>query len=96
MEAGFDRAWPSIRDSNVSTLITSAILFWFGSTFGASLVAGFAITLMIGVFVGLFTSIVVTRTFLRFVLYVFPNIPLWWYGVNSLPQRDKSYSPVAD
>lgn len=96
MEAGFDRAWPSIRDSNISTLITSAILFWFGSTFGASLVAGFAITLMIGVFVGLFTSIVVTRTFLRFVLYVFPNIPLWWYGVNSLPQRDKSYSPVAD
>jgi len=96
VETGFERAWPSIRDSNVSTLITSAILFWFGSTFGASLVAGFAITLMIGVFVGLFTSVVVTRTFLRVVLDVFPNIPLWWYGVNSLPQREKSLSPVAD
>lgn len=96
VEAGFDRAWPSIRDSNISTLITSLILLWFGSTFGASIVAGFAITLMIGVLVGLFTSVVVTRTFLRFTLDVFPNIGLWWYGVGSILRRDKSFAPSAE
>lgn len=96
VEAGFDRAWPSIRDSNISTFITSIILAIFGSSFGASIVFGFAITLMIGVVVGLFTSVIVTRTFLRFVLDVFPNIGLWWYGVRSLPRRDKSYAPTAE
>jgi preprotein translocase subunit SecD len=97
IEAGFERAWPSIRDSNVSTLITSVILLWFGSSFGASIVAGFAITLMIGVLVGLFTSILVTRTFLRVVYDVFPNLGLWWYGVGSMPRRrDKSYAPTAE
>lgn len=96
IEAGFDRAWPSIRDSNISTLITSLILLWFGSTFGASIVAGFAITLMIGVLVGLFTSVVVTRTFLRFTLDLFPNIGLWWYGVGSILRRGKSFAPTAE
>jgi preprotein translocase subunit SecD len=65
VDIGFDRAWPSIRDSNISTLITCAILFWFGSAFGASIVKGFAITLALGVLVSLFTSIRVTRTFLQ-------------------------------
>ncbi len=67
MEAGFSRAWTSIRDSNLSTLLTCAILFWFGSNFGASIVKGFAITLALGVIVNLFTAIIVTRTFIRFV-----------------------------
>lgn len=97
IEAGFERAWPSIRDSNASTLITSLILLWFGSSFGASIVAGFAITLMIGVLVGLFTSVFVTRTFLRVVYDLFPNIGLWWYGVNNMPRRsNKSYAPTAE
>lgn len=96
VEAGFDRAWPSIRDSNISTFITSIILLVFGSTYGASIVAGFAITLMIGVVIGLFTSVFVTRTFLRVVLDLFPNISLWWYGVGSLPRRDKSLAPTAE
>jgi preprotein translocase subunit SecD len=61
---GFHRAWPSIRDSNFSTLITCVILFWFGNTFGAATVKGFAITLAIGVLVSLFSAITVTRTFL--------------------------------
>ncbi|HEY0068387.1 MAG TPA: protein translocase subunit SecD [Chloroflexia bacterium] len=69
VEAGFDHAWPSIRDSNVSTLITCAILYWFGSTFGgASIIKGFALTLAIGVIVSLFTAITVTRTFLRAIV----------------------------
>jgi len=68
LEAGFDRAWPSIRDSNISTMITCAILYWFGSNFGASLVMGFALTLFIGVVVSMFTAILVTRTFLRLAM----------------------------
>jgi preprotein translocase subunit SecD len=65
---GWERAWPSIRDSNLSTLITSAILFWFGSTFGASIVKGFSLTLAIGVLVSMFTAITATRTFLHLML----------------------------
>lgn len=68
IDAGWKRAWPSIRDSNISTLITCAILFWFGSTYGASMVKGFSLTLAIGVAVSLFTAIVVTRTFLHLIL----------------------------
>jgi preprotein translocase subunit SecD len=68
VETGFHRAWPSIRDSNVSTLITCAILFWFGNTFGASIVKGFALTLALGVGVSLFTAILVTRTILHLFL----------------------------
>lgn len=68
VEAGFSRAWPSIRDSNISTLITCAILYWFGNTFGASIVKGFALTLALGVGVSLFTAIVIVRTILHSVL----------------------------
>ena len=68
IDLGWKRAWPSIRDSNFSTLITCVILFWFGSAFGASVVKGFALTLALGVGVSLFTAIIVTRTFLHVVL----------------------------
>ena len=64
---GFNRAWPAIRDSNVSTLITCAILFWFADTLGAPVVQSFAITLSIGVAVSLFSAITVSRTLLRLV-----------------------------
>ena len=64
-ETGFNRAWPSIRDSNVSTFITCAILFWFGSRLGASLVVGFALTLFIGVAISMFSAIFISRTLLR-------------------------------
>ncbi|MFQ5407180.1 MAG: protein translocase subunit SecD [Anaerolineales bacterium] len=68
VDEGFARAWPSIRDSNISTLITCTILFWFGNTFGASIVKGFALTLAIGVGVSLFTAILATRTLLHVFL----------------------------
>lgn len=61
MEEGFRRAWPSVRDSNAATLITCAILFF--TTTGS--VRGFALTLAIGVIVSLFSSITVSRSFLR-------------------------------
>jgi len=61
IELGFTRAWTSIRDSNASTLITTFILYYFGT----GTVRGFALTLAIGVLVSMFSAIVVTRTFLR-------------------------------
>ncbi len=83
IELGWKRAWPSIRDSNIATLITCAILFWFGSTFGASFVKGFAITLAIGVGISLFSAIFVTRTFLAISLDVIkhPENHLKWFGI---------------
>ncbi len=82
IDLGWSRAWPSIRDSNISTLITCAILFTFGNTFGASIVKGFSVTLALGVMVSLFTAIIVTRTFLHLVL---DNIKLAdhprWFGL---------------
>lgn len=78
IEAGFERAWTSIRDSNISTLIICAILYWLGSGFsilgleltGAPAVQGFAITLAIGVLMSMFTAVIVTRTFLRIVFSI--------------------------
>jgi preprotein translocase subunit SecD len=63
IEIGFTRAWTSIRDSNVSSLITSGILYWFGT----GSVKGFALTLAIGILVSMFTAITVTRNLLRTV-----------------------------
>lgn len=80
VRVGFDRAWPSIRDSNASTLITCALLFWFGATFGASIVKGFALTLAIGVLVSLFSAITVTRTFLLAVIGLDAQQKRSWFG----------------
>lgn len=77
VEAGFDRAWSSIRDSNISTLITCGILYWMGSQFGSSLIKGFALTLAIGVVVSLFSAITVTRSFLRVAMATPLARPLW-------------------
>ena len=83
IDLGWKRAWPSIRDSNMATIITSLILFWFGSSFGASFVKGFAITLALGVLVSLFSAIVVTRTFLAIALDLVkhPENHLKWFGI---------------
>jgi len=61
MELGFTHAWTSIRDSNVSTLITCVILY----TFGTGIVKGFALVLGIGVILSMFSAITITRTMLR-------------------------------
>lgn len=60
VKTGFARAWLSIRDSNLSSMITSVILFWFGT----SLIKGFALTFFVGVLVSLFSAIVFSRMFL--------------------------------
>jgi preprotein translocase subunit SecD len=80
IDAGFRRAWTSIRDSNVSTLITCFILYWFGDQFAASLVKGFALTLGLGVVVSMFSAIVVTRTFLNSLIGTGVMRHLWLFG----------------
>lgn len=71
LEEAFPRAWNSIRDSNMSSLITCAILYWFGS----SIVQGFALTLAIGIAASLFSAITVTRLLLRFLAPYLKNKP---------------------
>ncbi|MDI6694496.1 MAG: protein translocase subunit SecD [Anaerolineales bacterium] len=82
VELGWRRAWPSIRDSNIATLITSGILFWFGSTYGATIVKGFSITLFLGVAVSLFTALVVTRGFIEVIVAYFKSTNFArWFGI---------------
>ena len=78
VEAGFGRAWNSILDSNVSSLITATILYLFGS----STIRGFALVLIIGVLVSMFSAIVVTRTILRAVVTRLWSRKAWLYGVS--------------
>ena len=62
---GFNRAWPAIRDSNVSTLITCGILYYFSNQLGTTVVQGFAATLAIGVMISMLSAVLISRTFLR-------------------------------
>lgn len=84
LDAGFDRAWTSIRDSNISTILICGVLFLFGQTPGASIVSGFAMTLAMGLSLNLFTAVLVTRTFLYITVDSFEE-PLaqrkWLLGV---------------
>ena len=64
---GFDRAWPSIRDGNFSTIITAVVLYWFGSNFSTSVMQGFALTLGLGVLLSMITSFQVNRILVRLI-----------------------------
>jgi len=74
LKNGFERAWPSIRDGNFTTLIATLVLFIFGESF----VRGFALTLGLGILVSLFSAIFVTRTFLKAVPEKIKNIKWLW------------------
>ncbi len=63
IDEGFKRAWPSIRDGNISTIITAIILYWFGT----SIIKGFALTLFVGVLISMFTAIIFTRHLLKLI-----------------------------
>ena len=81
-DQAWTRAWPSIRDSNIAALITSAILFWFGSTFGATIVKGFSLTLAMGVVISLFSALYITRTLLALAFDWFkPQNLERWIGI---------------
>jgi preprotein translocase subunit SecD len=89
-EAGFNRAWTAIRDSNITTFIACFILFWLGGELGALMVRGFALTLFIGVALSMFTAITVTRTFLRLIIgsRVVKNLAA--YGVTSITSEARN------
>lgn len=78
IDSGFSRAWPSIRDSNISTLITTTVLYYFTT----SIVQGFALTLGIGVIVSMFSAIFVTQSFLKLFPSEILKKWLWLMGVN--------------
>jgi protein-export membrane protein SecD len=75
IKEGFNRAWPAIRDGNLTTLIVAIILFYFGTSF----VKGFALTLGLGILVSMFSAIFITKNFLEiFVETKLAKIkPLW-------------------
>jgi len=79
IEEGFARAWSSIFDSNVSTIITCVVLAYFGT----SIIEGFAITLGIGVVLSMFSAIFITKTFLKIVTMSKWGRKLWLFGVKS-------------
>lgn len=84
VDDGFARAWLSIRDSNISSLITTAILYMFGTPS----IKGFALTLGVGILISMFTAITVTRTFLK--LFVGNNILThpWLFGVSKINDKN--------
>ena len=86
IDSGVKHAWVSIRDSNVSTIITCVILAWFG----VGIIKGFAITLGLGVLVSMFSAIVVTRTLLYLVLGKRLGKKAWLLGINSLNVKRKT------
>ena len=78
LSEGFKRAWTSIRDGNVSSLITAFILLEMGTGF----VKGFAFTLIIGVLLSMFTAVIITRTLLNFLVGEWIHDKLWLVGVK--------------
>lgn len=83
---GFARAWLSIRDSNISSLITTVILY----AFGTPSIKGFAITLGIGILISMFTAITVTRTFLKLFLGNSLLTHPWLFGVSKIKKETGS------
>lgn len=77
IDVAFARAWTAILDSNVASLITGSVLYWLGT--GA--VRGFAVTLMIGVAVSMFTAVTVTRLLMKLMIRSKAGHNLAWYGV---------------
>ena len=93
IDIGFKRAWPSIRDSNASTMITCAILYIFGSNFGATIIVGFATNLFLGVAISLFTAVVVTRNFLNLLVPTGIATHPALYGLPTSALNVARYSP---
>lgn len=96
IEAGFARAWPSIRDSNVTTLITTVILYVLGGgltipglgAFEAPLVQGFALTLAVGVLISMFSALFVTRVLMRLLIGTTISRRADWLGADLRPMAE--------
>jgi len=78
IDEGFKRAWPSIRDGNLTTLISCLVLFWFST----SMIKGFALTLSVGVIMSLFSALFITRSLLNFIAPWFHR-GTWLFGVKN-------------
>ncbi|MFC1721306.1 protein translocase subunit SecD [Patescibacteria group bacterium] len=86
IDDGFKGAWISIRDSNISTLITCIILYWFGT----SIIKGFALTLGIGVLISMISAITITQTFLKLSATNYIQTHPWWFGIKKMiAKKDK-------
>ena len=90
MEVGFSRAWPAIRDSNISTMITCLVLLWFGDRLGGGLVTGVAISLFIGVAASMFTAVVVSRNLLQLMAFVGLGQRINLFTPESLPRASQT------
>ena len=94
MEVGFSRAWPAIRDSNISTMITCLVLLWFGDRLGGGLVTGVAISLLIGVVASMFTAVVVSRNLLQLMAWIGLGGRINLFTPESIQRnRDATQSP---
>ncbi|NJP04246.1 MAG: protein translocase subunit SecD [Chloroflexaceae bacterium] len=93
IDLGFHEAWPAIRDSSVSTLITSVILFAFGNSFGVSIIKGFALTLGLGILLSLFTAMVITRTLFHLIQSSSMVQNLWFFGIEASEVGAESGAP---
>jgi preprotein translocase subunit SecD len=95
LEDGFNRAWSSIRDSNVATIITCIILYTFGNRFGEEAIKSFSITLGIGVAVSMFSAIIVTRTFMRYIVgWRWAARRLWLFADIDVPTSETQAIPA--
>ena len=90
MEVGFSRAWPAIRDSNISTMITCLVLLWFGDRLGGGLVTGVAISLFIGVAASMFTAVVVSRNLLQLLAFAGLGQQINLFTPESAPRATQS------
>lgn len=92
IDVGFARAWSSIRDSNFSSLITCAILFYFGT----SIIQGFAFNLAAGILVSMFTAITITKTLLTACMKTKLAENLWLWGVKKSEQSEKKHYRIIE
>ncbi|MBU0982150.1 protein translocase subunit SecF [Patescibacteria group bacterium] len=85
IQEGFDRAWDSIRDSNFSSLITCAILFYFGT----SIIRGFALNLALGILISMFSAITISKTLLLFSSETSAEKNLWLFNKPKKAFKEK-------
>lgn len=94
IETGWARAWPAIRDANVSTLITVAILWVFADALNANLIKSFALALLVGTLFSMVSAIFVTRTFLNLVVDLHVARRPWLFGLREMAGEDEGGPPA--
>jgi preprotein translocase subunit SecD len=94
LQIGFSRAWPSIRDSNITTFITSAVLLWFGHQFGETQIIGFALTLFIGVSTSMFSAVTISRVLMSTMIFTPLKPYRGLFSPEGFPFRKTETAPV--